>query len=190
MPTATPEPTPTPHVPEMEKVTFPDELQKRAVRSILHITEGDVVLSDLGSITELHFCGTMALSDLSGVMFIDGTYRVNNATPLTGPITDLSVIGRMPYLSKLSLIMQPVKSLADLNRLVLLKELSLAGDANADLSTLPVLPSLAVLHLEHSGIRDLSALTVQPALEKVTVSIDMLPLTFPEDTAFDVVLVP
>ena len=132
----------------------------------------------------------MVLKDLSDMQFSDGVYTVNTAKPLTGPVEDLSVIGRMPYLKKLSLIMQPVQSLAALNRLVLLNELSLAGCENADLSTLPALPSLETLHVEHSSVRDLSALTAQPALKTVTVSIDMLPLTFPDDAAFDVVLVP
>ena len=58
------------------------------------------------------------------------------------------------------------------------------------LATLPVLPSLKTLHLEHSNLRDLSVLNTQPSLKTVTVSLDMLPLIFPDDAAFDVVLVP
>ena len=91
-------------------------------------------------------------------------------------------------------------SLADLRQMAeslgvprgctLLSELSLAGCKNVDLSTLPELQSLTVLHLEHSNVRDLSVLTAQPALKTVTVSIDMLPLTFPEKASFSVVLVP
>ena len=100
------------------------------------------------------------------------------------------MIGRIPYLAKLSLVMQPVQSLEALGRLVLLNELSIAGCENTDLSTLPVLPSLQILHLEHSNVRDLTELTAQPTLKTVTVSIDMLPLSFPDDAAFDVILVP
>ncbi len=188
--TATPEPTATPYVPGMEKVVFPDAKQETAVRDALDIPNGDITLSDLGSITELHFCGTMVLNDLSGVAYADGVYTVNSAKPLMGPVSDLSVIGRMPYLNKLSLIMQPVQSLASLERLVLLNELSLAGCESVDLSTLPPLSSLSVLHLEHSNVRDLSALNTQPALKTVTVSIEMLPLIFSDDAAFDIVLVP
>lgn len=189
-PSASQEPTPTPYIPGMEKVTFPDSQQERAVRDRLNRPEGDITLFDLGAVRELHFCGTMTLEDLSQAVFSNGVYTVNGAKPLTGFVADLSVIGRMPYLTKLSLIAQPTRSLAPLNRLVLLEELSLAADANADLSTLPVLPSLRVLHLEHSGAADLSSLLDQPALEKVTVSVDMLPLAFSDDAAFDVVLVP
>ena len=136
------------------------------------------------------FCGTMVLNDLSGVAYADGVYTVNSAKPLMGPVSDLSVIGRMPYLNKLSLIMQPVESLASLERLVLLNGLSLAGCEHVNLSTLPPLSSLSVLHLEHSNVRDLSALNTQPALKTVTVSIEMLPLIFSDDAAFDIVLVP
>lgn len=189
-PSATPEPTPKPNIPGLERVAFPDRLQERAIRNALNRAEGDITLSDLGDVTELHFCGTMALADLSGIAFSDGAYTVNGAKPLAGPITDLSILGRAVYLSKLSLIAQPVNSLSPLRRLLLLRELSLAGCPNADLSTLPELPSLTALHLEHSRVRDLNALSSQPALKKVTVSLDMLPLSFPDDAEFDVVLVP
>ncbi len=183
-------PTATPYIPELEKVTFPDTKQETAVRNALNRPDGDITLSDLGGVTELHFCGTMVLEDLSDVTYLDGTYSVNSAKPITGPVSDLSVIGRMPYLAKLSLVMQPVQSLEALERLVLLNELSIAGCENTDLSTLPVLPSLQILHLEHSNVRDLTELTAQPTLKTVTVSIDMLPLSFPDDAAFDVILVP
>ena len=190
VPTEAPEPTATPYVPGMETVVFPDAKQETAVRNALGISNGDITLSDLGGMTELHFCGTMVLNDLSAVEYTDGGYAVNGAKPLKGPVEDLSVIGRMPYLVRLSLIMQPVRSLSALDRLVLLNELSLAGSESVNLSTLPVLPSLNVLHLEHSNVRDLSVLNTQPSLKTVTVSLDMLPLIFPEDAAFDVVLVP
>ena len=190
VPTETPEPTATPYVPGMDTVTFPDAKQEAAVRNALGIPDGDITLSDLGGVTELHFCGTMVLNDLSAIEYTAGAYTVNGAKPLMGSVEDLSVIGRMPYLKTLSLLMQPVQSLAALDRLVLLNELSLAGCASVNLSTLPALPSLKTLHLEHSNVRDLSVLNAQPSLETVTVSIDMLPLIFPDDAAFDVILVP
>lgn len=190
VPTETPAPTATPYVPGMDTVAFPDAKQEAAVRNALGIPDGDITLSDLGGVTELHFCGTMVLNDLSAIEYTDGAYAVNGAKPLMGSVEDLSVIGRMPYLRTLSLMMQPVQSLAALDRLVLLNELSLAGCASVTLSTLPALPSLKTLHLEHSNVRDLSVLNAQPSLETVTVSIDMLPLIFPDDAAFDVILVP
>lgn len=190
LPEKTPEPTPMPYIPSMEKVVFPDALQERAVRSALNRPDGEVTLSDLGGMEELHVCGTMVLTDLSGVAYIDGAYTVNGAKPLAGPIADLSVIGRMPHLKRLSLLAQQVRSLAALNRLMLLEELNLSGNETVDLSSLPVLPSLRILHLEHSSVTDLNSLLQQPALTTVTVSGDMLPLIFPDDAAFDVVLAP
>ena len=60
----------------------------------------------------------------------------------------------------------------------------------SDLDTLPRLPSLSSLHLEYSSIRDLTPLLQQPALKTVTVSRDMLPLVIPEDTGFQIILLP
>lgn len=190
-PTPTPEPTPTPYVPGMDKVTFPDVTQERAVRRILGIDASeDVTLGDLAGVTELYFCGTMELASLSDVTYADGSYQVNSAKVVTGPISDLSVIRRMPYLKALALIDQPVQSLSDLDGLVLLEELSLAGCKSLNLSTLPQLLSLQTLHLEHSNATDLTVLAAQPQLKAVTVSTDMLPLVFSDDAAFDVILVP
>ena len=51
------------------------------------------------------------------------------------------------------------------------------------------LPSLQVLHLEHTGVRDLTPLENLPRLKAVTVSREMLPLTWSENPRFTVILV-
>ena len=51
------------------------------------------------------------------------------------------------------------------------------------------LPSLNTLHLEYTDVRDLTPLENLPALKTVTVSRDMLPLTWSPDAQFDVILV-
>ena len=51
------------------------------------------------------------------------------------------------------------------------------------------MPSLEVLHLGHTGIKDLHGLEQLPRLKTVTVSLDMLPLSWSDDAHFEVVLV-
>jgi Leucine-rich repeat (LRR) protein len=73
---------------------------------------------------------------------------------------------------------------------VLLQELSLAGSTVEDIAALEDLPSLEVLHLEHTDVKDLAALDSLPRLKTVTVSRNMLPLSWSGDAGFAVVLVP
>ena len=109
---------------------------------------------------------------------------------LSGKISDLSVIGLSVYLRRLALVGQPLGSLEPLNNLVLLEELYLSGSTVGDLSALNGLSSLRVLHIEHTDVRDLTPLGALPSLRTVTVSADMLPLEWPKDKPFTVILVP
>jgi hypothetical protein len=109
-----------------------------------------------------------------------------------GSITDFLNGYRLRYavrLESLALICQPLDDLTPLNGHVLLRELSLAGSTVADLGGLSQLPSLETLHLEHTAVSDLTPLDGLSGLKTVTVSRDMLPLTWNKNTAFSVVLV-
>ena len=193
---ATPVPTPAPSMDltqweSMFPVSFPDTQQEKAIRSALGNYDEDVLLRDLPEVTALYFCGNMNLKSLKGVGFdAEGNATVNGAKVVEGKVSDLSVIGRMPYLEGLALIRQPVSSLGSLSALTNLRELSIAATAVEDLSALGAQPSLETLHLEHSAVRDLTALGAMRALRTVTVSADMLPLRWSDSAAFDVVLVP
>ena len=189
-PTASAIPTPTIN-PELFPVRFPDSQQENAVRGILGKEKGDVLRPEFAAVRELYFCGHMILQKTEDVSFAeDGTVRVNGAKVVAGKISDLSVIGDMIYLERLALIDQPIRDLSELNSLVLLQELYLSGNAISDLSSLNGLMSLAALHIEHTNIHDLTVLESLPSLCTVTVSADMLPLTWSEDKPFKVILVP
>lgn len=189
-PTASAIPTPTIN-PELFPVRFPDSQQENAVRGILGKEKGDVLRPELAAVRELYFCGHMILQKTEDVSFAeDGTVHVNGAKVVAGKVSDLSVIGDMIYLERLALIDQPIRDLSELNSLVLLQELYLSGNAISDLSSLNGLMSLAALHIEHTNIHDLTALESLPSLCTVTVSADMLPLTWSENKPFKVILVP
>lgn len=197
-PTATPSPketetsVPTPTVdPANFPVSFPDAQQETAVRMILDHKDGDVLRPDLAAVTELYFCGHMTLASLDGISFDpDGTARVNGAAVIEGSVSDLSLIRIMGFLEKLALIDQPLGGVPSLSELVLLRELYLSGSDVSSLSGISGLPSLIALHLEHTDVTDLGPLLDLPSLETVTVSADMLPLVFPEERPFRIILVP
>ncbi len=171
-------------------VKFPDAQQEQAIRGILGKDTENIQSEELGQVKELYFCGNMVLKQTKGVEFdADGNCRVNGARVLEGSVRDLSLIGKLAYLEKLALTCQPVSDVTQLQNLVLLQELSLAGTAVASAEGLGEMPSLEVLHLEHTDVQDMQPLEKLPRLKTVTVSRDMLPLTWNDDARFEVVLV-
>ena len=193
-PVPTPSPVPVVEIGEAEKyfaaVSFPDSQQERAVRMALGIQSDEINRWQLSEIEELHFCGNMVTEDLENVAFDpDGTCRVNGAPVITGQVLDYSLFSDMTQLKTLSLICQPAGDLSGLNGLVLLRTLNLSGSEITDLGKLNDLPSLEVINLEHTNVSDLTALEKLPNLKTVTVSRDMLPLTWSDNAGFDVILV-
>lgn len=192
IPTETPSSIPTPTVdPATFPISFPDRQQESAVRRILDRPEGNVLRPDLAAVIELYFCGSMTLDSPDGITFDpDGTVRVKGAPVIEGKVSDLSLIRIMGFLERLALIDQPLGGVPSVNGLVLLRELYLSGSDVSSLSGLSNLPSLETLHLEHTSVKDLEPLLNFPSLRTVTVSADMLPLVFPDDKPFRIILVP
>ena len=193
-PTAGPTPAATLDIGEAEKyfaVKFPDWLQEATIRSALGQRGGEVYRWQLAEITELYFCGGVPIDSLDPVSCDEsGTYRVNGAPVILGPVQDLSLLSYTVRLEKLALICEPFDDPGSLRNLVLLRELTLSGSSLQTLSGLPALPSLETLHLEHTQLRDLRPLETQPNLKTVTVSRNMLPLIWSDSASFTVVLVP
>lgn len=170
-------------------VKFPDAQQEQAIRNILGKQTEGIVSEELAQIKELYFCGNMVLKQTKGVEFDGkGHCRVNGARVLEGSVRDLELIGKISYLENLALICQPVSDVAPLKNLVLLRELNLAGTQVLSVEALTEMPSLEVLRLEHTAVTDLRPLEDLPRLQTVTVSRDMLPLTWNSDACFEVVL--
>ena len=226
LPTAPPEMTeiPTPaltfdprEVPEgflETPIDFPDKQQERAVRAAIGLPEGTIYNRHLTQIVELLFCGTMNLKSMEGVRIIgDDECSVNGAPVLRGVIKNLSSLGGIPSLERLSLVFQQITDILPLNNLIYLQELdlsmnpleNLAGIPNldllttlhleytgvSDLSPLKDLERLTVLHLEYTNVKDLSPLHSLKNLKSVTVSAEMFPLTIgSKNPRFDLILVP
>ena len=190
--TQEPAPLPTIQIGEYEKyfaVSFPDKLQEKAIRKALDLSEGEIYRWQLQQIRELYFCGNMILSGTGDVTFDrDGTCRVNGSKTGSGQVKDLGMIQSAVNIESLALIGQPVVDLSPLAGLTLLRELDLSGSEAVSVSALKDLPSLETLHLEFTNIRDLTPLSALPNLKTVTVSREMLPLTWNEDASFSVVL--
>ena len=189
----TPSPSPIVDLGEAERyfaVSFPDRLQELAIRRALGNQTDPIYRWQIAEIRELYFCGNLPANSLDAVSFdADGTCRVNSSPVIQGTVSDLRLFGFMVRLERLALICQPLHDLTDLSGRLLLRELSLAGSSVTDLSALENLPSLETLHLEFTGVRDLTPLEALPNLKTVTVSRDMLPLTWSDEASFAVVLV-
>ena len=170
-------------------VTFSDPLLEEGIRAAIGAETGEISRGQLADISELYFCGGLSAERQEDITSdADGTFRVNGAPVLMGPITDPGALRYAVRLEKLALVCQPLEDLSALSGHVLLKELSLAGSTVEDLSALTDLPGLETLHLEYTDVSDLTPLDAFPRLQTVTVSRDMLPLKWNEDAPFEVVL--
>ena len=145
---------------------------------------------ELAGIRSLHLAGNLILSDPGALRFeADGSARVNGAPVSTGKVTDLSLLPYMTRLEELTLACQPLQSLTPLaGRNAAASAQSRAAPSPSS-RALTGLPSLETLQLEHTGVKDLSPLEALPSLGRVTVSRDMLPLSWSGDAAFEVILV-
>ena len=192
-PRVTPTPAPVIDLGGAERyfaVSFPDSQQEKAIRRALGGQTDAIYRWQIAEIPELYFCGNLTVDAKAAVSFdADGICRVNGAPVIRGQVSDLRLIESMVRLEQLALICQPLDDLSGLSGHPLLRELSLAGSGVDDLSALTELPSLETLHLEYTGVRDLTPLETLPNLKTVTVSRDMLPLTWSEEAAFAVVLI-
>lgn len=172
-------------------ISFPDADQEKAIRSALNMKEDEIIRGDLAELDQLYICGNMVLKSLEKVTFDeDGVCRVNGAPVIRGQVSDLSLFPYAVRLEKLGLLCQPLADLSDLRSHVLMQDLSLAGSTVESIAALENLPSLEILRLEHTQVSDLTALSGLPRLQTVTVSRNMLPLSWGADAGFSVVLVP
>ena len=192
--TIAPAAPPVVEIGEAEKyfaLSFPDTEQELAIRHALGVSQTEPVYRwQLSPVTSLFFCGNITVDSLDAISRApDGTWQANSAPVITGQVSDLSLIGNCLWLEHLSLIAQPVSDLSPLSGLVLLEELDLSGSTVESVGELSNLPSLSTLHLEYSNLTDLTPFEALPNLKTVTVSRDMLPLTWSDQAGFSVVLV-
>ena len=111
---ASPSPTPTalptldPQDPIVKNIAkeaeFPDAQQERSIRDTLDQPDGDVLMRDVLTITQLHICGGMTLKNSDGIAFDrDGNCSVNSAPVIRGEISSMKLIGEMLTLERLTL---------------------------------------------------------------------------------------
>ena len=170
-------------------VSFPDGEQREAVQLMLGTAEEQIRSERLQEVTELFFCGSMALDTDESIRFEGGRYLVRTSAPARGIVKDLSLMKKMLNLEKLVLIGQDVDSVLPLADLPGLRELHLGGCSLESLSGIRGFASLEILHLEHTGVRDLGPLSALPSLKTVTVSPDMLPLQQDPGAGYEVILI-
>jgi len=175
-----------------EEAEFPDAQQERSIRDTLDQPDGDVLMRDVLTITQLHICGGMTLKNSDGIAFDRyGNCSVNSAPVMRGEISSMELIGEMLPLERLSLVYQQIEKIDLLSPLAWLNELNIAGNPIASIGDISGMVSLQTLHLEHTNIHDLTALNALSQLKTVTVSADMYPLTMKKESQqYDVILVP
>ena len=172
--------------------SFTGDQQERAIRDTLNREEGDILVSDLYTIKQLHVCGKMTLRGGDGISFDRaGNCSVNSAPVVRGSIADLSTIADLLALEHLSLVYQQITSIEKLQALQRLVELNVAGNPIESIGDLSNMLSLETLHLEHTKVSNLGPLDTLKQLKTLTLSADMFTPTFQMGSkGYDVILVP
>ena len=190
-----PEPTPVPTLdPSVfaglikNNISFPDELQERAVRLATGISEGEISREKLADITSLSLCGTLTAAETSDISY-DSGWTVNGVPTVRGNVSDLSLIKTMYALEELSIVNEDLCSIEEFSQLPVLQMLSAAGNPIRSLEGVEGFPVLSSLDISHTEIRNLTPLSALPSLRKVYVSSDMLPLILDHDASYEVILV-
>jgi hypothetical protein len=124
----------------------------RAVREILGVPSGDLLLEDVEGITEINLSG-LALTDIGELAELTGlkTLDLHN-----NKISDLSPLAELYELESLLIYNNRVASIQPLSGLTNLTDLSAENNQIADVSPLAGLTALKKLYLQDNQIADVS----------------------------------
>lgn len=174
----------------IEEVHFTDSAIERQVREILNVSSDTVLLSsDLWRITEFavpddakdysdlrHFKNLEELTVYAGVSgqlhVISGASKLTTLTVINTPVSaeELTVIGALPTLKKLTLQGCSLSTTAGLDKAAKLTYLNLSENTIRNIHALAVMKDLQECYLQRNAIQELSALASLPALTVLDVS--------------------
>jgi Leucine-rich repeat (LRR) protein/Tol biopolymer transport system component len=142
------------HAPGSQVVTFPDIHLEAVIRSALHMTTGDIHVSDLAALTSLDANG-QSIAGLTGLEYCTGLTYLN----LYGnQITDISQLASLVNLNYLYLQGNQITDISPLQYCTGLTYLNLNNNRITDISQLASLTNLTRLDIQMNHITDVSPL--------------------------------
>ena len=174
----------------IEEAVFEDPAVELALRQLLEIPEGEVLMTDrLWEVTEFTVPeDAKVLTDLRLLPYLEKLTvqkfmfeDLSVLAPLTYlkeldlsgsrfPATELKVIAGLPNLEKLSLAQCGLSTIADLAGAMNLKYLDLGSNTLRNLEPLIPMTTLEEIDLQHNAVTSLEALSALPKLTKLDVS--------------------
>ena len=165
-------------------IEWKDSTLESRMREITGITSGDIMYSDVKSITELDLSNGGDISDISALGYLTNLKKLHlfensisdisvlstltNLTELSmfsNRISDISVLGNLTNLTELDLRNNQISDVSVLRNLTNLKSLYLSGNQIGDIEALGGLTHLEALYLDNNQISDISALAGLISLE-------------------------
>lgn len=134
----------------------------------------DLIISQTSG-EALYCCGNAFVSTRSGIDYQNSAFCVGGTAVQRGDISDLTTISKLINLIELAICYQNITDLTALQNLTKLTYLDLSGNDVKDLMPLSGLDNISVLKLSHTGITDLSPALEMTGLQKLYVSLDMVP---------------
>lgn len=140
--------------PAEETVEFLDPNLEALIRVEIGKATGDIVASDLATLTSLDGAG-MSIWNVTGLEYCSGLRELDLGH---NQITDVSPLGDLVDLMRLSLRDNEISDVSPLAALVNLERLSLGGNGMTDVGPLAALVKLKKLLLWGNHVRDVSPL--------------------------------
>lgn len=134
---------------------FPDELIEKTIRLQLRQPDGDLLVSDLETVTNLGMSLQLYVTTISGLELLVNLTEFDLTQNMT---SDISPLTSLTKLTKLNLTQNDVGDISSLAGLTNLTFLWLQDNIVSDISPLAGLTKLTELNLQKNEISDISAL--------------------------------
>ena len=148
-------------------IEWNDEVLEEKVRELTGIISGDVMYSDVRSITEIDLNSSKKESKIENIDALSSFTGLVTLNLESNKISDISALANLKNLKELKLSGNKVSDVSPLSVLTNLESLEWGYNDHPDLSTLHGLKSLRSLELSYNDLNDISALSSMKNLESL-----------------------
>ena len=141
-------------------IDWNDEVLEEKMRKATGIYSGDIMYSDVQSITDLNLTGFIGERKIKNIEALSNLTKLKVLAISQNEIKDINALKSLKDLEFLEIYSNPIEDISALKGLVNLKYLSLSyTDKISDLSALSSMTNLETLLMDSNKIKDISALS-------------------------------
>ncbi len=157
-------------------VLFPDPNLEAAIRAGINKPSGNILISDLQSLTSLTYDG-YNMADEQKIKNLEGIKYCSNLARLSlnsNEISDVSPLAEMINLTDLDLNYNQISNVSVLTNLANLRKLNLDGNQISNISALANLTNLTELRLDQNQISNINALATLTNITSLRLNVNQI----------------